>query len=75
MTDWLNRQLAADGRLPVSKHTLDRLMRAEGMRGLVRGRGVRTTVPAGDGGRRAADLLRRKFRTSAPNLAWVTDFT
>jgi len=76
MTDWLNRQLAADGRPRVSKHTVDRLMGAEGMRGLVRGRGVRTTVPAGDGAaRRATDLLQRRFRTSAPNLAWVTDFT
>ena len=75
MTDWLNRGLAADGAAPVSKHTVDRLMRQLGMRGLVRGRGVRTTVPAGDGGRRAADLLQRRFGTSAPNLAWVTDFT
>lgn len=75
MTAWLNRQLTAEGRPPVSKHTVDRLMRQLGMRGLVRGRGVRTTVPAGDGGRRAADLLQRRFRTSAPNLAWVTDFT
>ena len=75
MTDWLNRGLAADGAAPVSKHTVDRLMRQLGMRGLVRGRGVRTTVPAGDGARRAADLLQRRFGTSAPNLAWVTDFT
>ena len=75
MTDWLNRQLAADGRPPVSKHTVDRLMRAEGMRGLVRGRGVRTTVPAGTDARRAADLLERRFTAAAPNLAWVTDFT
>jgi putative transposase len=75
MTDWLNRALAADGAAPTSKHTVDRLMRQLGMRGLVRGRGVRTTVPAGDGGRRAADLLQRRFGTSAPNLAWVTDFT
>jgi transposase InsO family protein len=75
MTAWLNRVLAADGAAPVSKHTVDRLMRQLGMRGLVRGRGVRTTVPAGDGGRRAADLLQRRFGTSAPNLAWVTDFT
>jgi putative transposase len=75
MTDWLNRGLAADGAAPTSKHTVDRLMRQLGMRGLVRGRGVRTTVPAGGGGRRAADLLQRRFGTNAPNLAWVTDFT
>jgi transposase InsO family protein len=75
MTTWLNRALAAEGRPATSKHTVDRLMRQLGMNGLVRGRGARTTVPAGDGGRRAADLLQRRFRTSAPNLAWVTDFT
>ena len=75
MTDWLNRQLAAEGRPPVSKHTVDRLMRAEGMHGLVRGRGVRTTVPAKTDAGRAADLLERRFTAAAPNLAWVTDFT
>jgi transposase InsO family protein len=71
MTAWLARNGFPD----VSKHTVDRLMRAEGMRGLVRGRKARTTVPARDGGKRAADLLNRQFRTSAPNRAWVTDFT
>ena len=45
------------------------------MRGLVRGRGVRTTVPAGKDARRAGDLLERDFTAPAPNHAWVTDFT
>lgn len=71
MTAWLAR----NGFPTVSKHTVDRLMRQEGMNGLVRGRKTRTTIPAKDGGRRAGDLLNRRFRTSAPNLAWVTDFT
>jgi putative transposase len=75
MTDWLNRQLAADGRPPVSKHTVDRLMRDLGMRGCVRGRGVRTTAPGGKDARRAGDLLNRRFTAEAPNRAWVTDFT
>ena len=75
MTDWLNRGLAADGAALVSKHTVDRLMRQLGMRGLVRGRGVRTTVAAKTDARRAADLLERRFTAAAPNLAWVTDFT
>jgi len=51
-----------------------RLMRDEGMRGLVRGRKNRTTI-AGKDGVRAGDLLNRQFRTTAPNRAWVTDFT
>jgi putative transposase len=70
MTAWLGR----NGFPGVSKHTVDRLMRGEGMSGLVRGRPIRTTIPAKDGVR-AGDLLNRQFRTSAPNLAWVTDFT
>ena len=70
MTAWLART----GFPGVSKHTVDRLMRQEGMRGLVRGRKVRTTISAKDG-RRAPDLLKRHFRTAAPNRAWVTDFT
>jgi putative transposase len=90
MTAWLNRTLADPGRKDpgagggpaqgpvgagrVSKHTVDRLMRQEGMYGLVRGRKVRTTIPAKDG-RRAGDLLNRCFSAPAPNHAWVTDFT
>jgi hypothetical protein len=35
---------------------VDRLMRDQGMNGLIRGRKVRTTI-AGKDGRRAADLL------------------
>ena len=70
MTAWLAR----NGFPGLSKHTVDRLMRDEGMHGLVRGRKTRTTIPAKDGVR-AGDLLNRQFRTSAPNLAWVTDFT
>jgi putative transposase len=70
MTAWLAR----NGFPGVSKHTVDRLMRQEGMRGLVRGRKTRTTIPGKDG-KRARDLLNRDFRTTAPNRAWVTDFT
>jgi transposase InsO family protein len=70
MTAWLARNGFPD----VSKHTVDRLMRQECMRGLIRGRKTRTTIPAKDG-RRARDLLNRCFRTGAPNRAWVTDFT
>jgi hypothetical protein len=70
MTAWLGR----NGFPGVSKHTVDRLMRDEGMRGLVRGRKTRTTI-GGKDARRAADLLNRDFRTQAPNRAWVTDFT
>jgi len=70
----MTRFLTRTGFAGVSKHTVDRLMRDEGMRGLVRGRKTRTTI-AGKDGVRAADLLNRQFRTTVPNRAWVTDFT
>jgi putative transposase len=70
MTVWLRRNGFPD----VSKHTVDRLMRAEGMNGLVRGRRTRTTIPGKDG-RRARDLLNRDFLVPVPNHTWVTDFT
>jgi putative transposase len=60
--------------LDVAHCTVDRLMRALGLAGVVRGRRVRTTVPAADGAR-AADLLNRDFTADAPNTVWVADFT
>jgi len=71
MTAWLARNGLPD----VSKHTVDRLMRDEGMNGLVRGRSTRTTMPAKTGAVRAGDLLNRVFTSPRPNHAWVTDFT
>lgn len=70
MTAWLTRT----GLPNVSKHSVDRLMRLEGMNGLVRGRRTRTTIQGRDG-RRAGDLLNRDFTAVAPNTVWVTDFT
>lgn len=70
MTAWLARNGFPD----ISKHTVDRLMRLEGMNGLVRGRRTRTTIPGKDG-RRAKDLLNRDFTAPHPNHTWVTDFT
>jgi len=70
MTAWLRR----NGFPAVSKHTVDRLMRDEGMNGMIRGRKTRTTIPGKDG-RRAGDLLNRDFTAEAPNRIWVTDFT
>ena len=60
--------------LDVAFCTVDRLMRQQGMNGVRRGKGVRTTVPAKDG-RRAGDLLNRNFTAAAPNLVWIADFT
>ena len=69
MTAHLRRQGVA-----VSKRRIDRLMRQLGMNGLVRGRGVRTTIPVPTAAR-APDLLDRDFTAEAPNRRWVADFS
>jgi putative transposase len=53
---------------------VERLMRAVGLVGAVRGKKVRTTVPDPDGAR-APDLVKRQFTAGAPNRLWVADFT
>jgi len=65
----LNRQ-----GITVAKCTVERLMRADGWRGVTRGRSVRTTVP--DPGRsRAPDLVKRNFAAQRPGQLHVADFT
>ena len=58
----------------MARCTVERLMRAMGLRGVVRGRETRTTVsnPATPC---PADKVNRQFRSSAPNVLWVSDFT
>ena len=67
------RQLRREGHA-VARCTVARLMRAEGLRGIVRGRRVRTTVPEA-AAERPLDLVQRQFRATAPNQLWVADFT
>lgn len=57
-----------------SPGAVDRAMRALGLQGIRRAKGIRTTIPAADG-RRAGDLLNRDFTAAAPNRTWVMDFT
>ena len=71
MTAWLQRV----GFSGASKHTVDRLMRMEGMNGLVRGRKPRNRNVVAQPAPRAPDLLNRQFSAPAPNHSWVTDFT
>jgi putative transposase len=58
----------------VARCTVERLMRAADIQGLRRGKGVRTTQPAGDADR-PADLVKRQFAAPAPNRLWVADLT
>ena len=59
--------------IPVARCTIERLMRAEGLAGTIRGKVKRTTIPGV--GQRPGDLVRRRFQPVAPNRLWVADFT
>jgi transposase InsO family protein len=58
-----------------SPGSVDRGMRLLGLSGVLRAKGVRTTIQAKGDGKRAGDLLNRDFTAPAPNRVWVTDFT
>ena len=67
------RQLNREG-IAVARCTVERLMRADGLAGAVRGATKRTTRvdPAAP---RPEDLVERQFVASRPNQLWVVDFT
>jgi|TARA_B100000949_G_scaffold57852_1_gene51021 putative transposase len=58
----------------VARCTVERLMSAMGLRGVVRGKQVRTTR-AKDDAQRPLDLVNRQFSARRPNQLWVADFT
>jgi transposase InsO family protein len=67
------RQLRREG-IVCARCTVERLMRAAGLRGVVRGKQIFTTrsdesVPRPD------DLVQRNFTAQAPNRLWVADLT
>ena len=66
-------QLRREG-VQVARCTVERLMRELGIRGVVRGKTVRTTLPD-ISAPRPADLVDRRFRAEAPNRLWVADLT
>ena len=65
--------LRRDG-VAVARCTVARLMRQHGLRGAVRGRRFRTTIPDRSVAR-PADLVKRDFHAGAPNRLWCVDFT
>lgn len=67
------RQMHREGQ-PVARCTVERLMRAMGLQGVVRGKKVRTTQsePATPAPR---DLVKREFTAERPDQLWVADFT
>jgi transposase InsO family protein len=58
----------------VARCTVERLMRTDGLVGVVRGKTQRTTAP-GSNPVPAADLVKRRFTASRPDEPWVCDFT
>ncbi len=67
------RQLLREG-IEVARCTVARLMRQMGLRGVVRGKAVKTTrsnpaTPC------PGDHVKRQFRAPRPNRLWVSDFT
>ena len=60
--------------VPVARCTVARLMGELGLRGVVRGRRVRTTVPD-PVAERPRDLVQRNFQATRPNQLWVSDLT
>ncbi len=66
-------QLKREG-IQVARCTVERLMRAQSLAGVVRGQFVRTTWSE-EAAARPPDLVDRWFRAEAPNRLWVADLT
>ena len=67
------RQLKREG-FAVARCTVARLMRELGLRGAIRGRRLKTTIPA-DVSEQPLDLVERDFSAERPNQLWVSDLT
>jgi putative transposase len=59
---------------PIARCTVERLMKAAGLRGISRAKGPRTTVSGTDPDGRP-DLVDRNFVASGPRQLWVADIT
>ncbi len=59
----------------VARCTTERLMRQLQIRGAVRGKKHRTTIPGDDPAARPRDLVERNFNAPEPNRLWVCDIT
>ena len=67
------RQLQREG-TPVARCTVERLMQQQGLRGVRRGKVVRTTVSDSKASC-PLDKVNRQFQADRPNQLWVSDFT
>jgi putative transposase len=67
------RQLCREGEA-VARCTVARLMAGMGLRGIARGKAVKTTI-SDSSAPCPRDKVNRQFRAPAPNMLWVSDFT
>jgi transposase InsO family protein len=67
------KQMNREG-VEVARCTVERLMRRLGLRGVRRGKVVRTTI-SDSKAPRPLDKVNREFRADRPNQLWVSDFT
>ena len=67
------KQLRREG-YGTARCTVERLMRRLGLRGVIRGRTVKTTV-SDKATPCPLDKVNRQFRAARPNALWVSDFT
>jgi putative transposase len=67
------RQLRREG-FHVARCTVARLMRRMGLRGVTRGKAVRTTI-SDQAAPSPLDRVNRQFQAPRPNTLWVADFT
>ncbi len=66
------RQLLREG-FSVARCTVERLMKMMGLRGVLRGKVIRTTISRKTAA--AADRVNRQFVAECPNQLWCADFT
>ena len=67
------KQMNREG-FAVARCTVGRLMKLQGLRGAIRGKRVRTTIPDMTAPR-PQDRVNRQFTADRPNQLWVSDFT
>ena len=67
------RQMLREG-FGVARCTVERLMKAMGLSGVIRGKTIRTTIPD-KSAPCPLDKVNRDFKAPAPNRLWVSDFT
>jgi putative transposase len=68
------RQLGREA-IVTARCTIERLMRAMGLRGATRGRAFTITTTSEDAAARPGDLVQRCFTATRPNQLWVADLT